>query len=203
MAYYPLAFLRPCGHPEPWPWKEGGSMKNESREEVLRSLTQKKKEFEQSLRRLMENQKEENDLLSGENLRDESDQAQREILLSSKYSLIERKVKELQGIERLIEKIERDDNFGTCEECGRQIPSRRLLIVPEASLCVACQRQTEKLNHMRNLAIQTSSGLRRYRESNWEDYDELDDIDNQLRNAGIEVFPVVDADATDIQDPQD
>jgi len=33
--------------------------------------------------------------------------------------------------------------YGTCQECGRQIPAERLAARPEATLCVDCQRQRE------------------------------------------------------------
>lgn len=34
-------------------------------------------------------------------------------------------------------------SYGTCKECGRQIPAERLAARPEATLCVDCQRQRE------------------------------------------------------------
>jgi len=69
---------------------------------------------------------------------DEIDDAQREISAYSLYSLIERKHRELRRIEYLISRILKEEEFGLCEECGAQIPKERLLIVPEATLCVAC-----------------------------------------------------------------
>jgi RNA polymerase-binding transcription factor DksA len=33
--------------------------------------------------------------------------------------------------------------YGTCQECGRQIPAERLAARPEATLCVDCQRRVE------------------------------------------------------------
>ena len=33
--------------------------------------------------------------------------------------------------------------YGTCQECGRQIPPERLAARPEATLCVECQRRLE------------------------------------------------------------
>lgn len=33
--------------------------------------------------------------------------------------------------------------YGLCEDCGRQIPPRRLEILPAATLCVGCQSQRE------------------------------------------------------------
>ena len=43
-----------------------------------------------------------------------------------------------------IRKIAEDEEFGRCEECGKRIPDERLLIVPEATRCVPCQREMEK-----------------------------------------------------------
>ncbi|MBV9545280.1 MAG: TraR/DksA C4-type zinc finger protein [Chloroflexi bacterium] len=36
-----------------------------------------------------------------------------------------------------------DGTYGTCRECGRQIPPERLEARPEATLCVECQRRLE------------------------------------------------------------
>jgi RNA polymerase-binding protein DksA len=36
-----------------------------------------------------------------------------------------------------------DGTYGTCKECGRQIPPERLEARPEATLCVDCQRRLE------------------------------------------------------------
>ena len=33
--------------------------------------------------------------------------------------------------------------YGTCQECGRQIPAARLAARPEATMCVDCQRRLE------------------------------------------------------------
>jgi RNA polymerase-binding transcription factor DksA len=33
--------------------------------------------------------------------------------------------------------------YGICEECGHEIPPRRLLIIPSATLCVNCQMRRE------------------------------------------------------------
>jgi len=36
------------------------------------------------------------------------------------------------------------DEFGECESCLAAIPVERLLVVPEASLCVLCQQKSEE-----------------------------------------------------------
>ena len=43
----------------------------------------------------------------------------------------------LRGLERALERID-DPEFGTCLECGEPIATGRLLVIPEAVLCVGC-----------------------------------------------------------------
>lgn len=35
--------------------------------------------------------------------------------------------------------------YGICERCGREIPTERLEVRPDATLCVTCQVEVEKL----------------------------------------------------------
>lgn len=35
--------------------------------------------------------------------------------------------------------------YGTCERCGKEIPTERLEVRPDATLCVQCQVEVEKL----------------------------------------------------------
>lgn len=51
--------------------------------------------------------------------------------------------RELQAIERALSKF-LNGTFGQCEECGDEIPVKRLLIVPEARLCMHCQNFQER-----------------------------------------------------------
>jgi RNA polymerase-binding protein DksA len=90
---------------------------------------------------------------------DEVDDAQREISAYSQFSLIERKNRELQKIDYLINRIENEEDFGLCEECGTPIPRERLLIVPETTLCVACQRELEKMDQRKSMASRVSSAM--------------------------------------------
>ena len=122
-------------------------MEHNSRKKLMKQLNLQKRQFEQALQQLIKSQKEYNDSFYDENLSDESDQAQREISAHRNYSLIEKKTRELEKLDRLIQKISRDEKFGECEECGDLIPLERLLIVPETSLCIDCQREQEKASH--------------------------------------------------------
>lgn len=48
----------------------------------------------------------------------------------------------LQELLRLLGRMEQED-FGTCEECGEDIPLRRLELVPTTSFCSACMGRME------------------------------------------------------------
>jgi DnaK suppressor protein len=59
-------------------------------------------------------------------------------------SLVERERKELIAVERALSRLA-SGTFGSCEECGEDIPRGRLLALPEARLCTQCQAYEEKL----------------------------------------------------------
>lgn len=63
--------------------------------------------------------------------------ARRHILLS-----------ELRQVEHALTRAA-SGQYGICEDCGREIPPRRLQIIPAATLCVACQgrRETHRTGH--------------------------------------------------------
>ena len=56
-------------------------------------------------------------------------------------SQLERKKEDVEAALRLIEK----GKYGTCERCGKEIPTERLDVRPDATLCVGCQAEVEKL----------------------------------------------------------
>ncbi|HYX91360.1 MAG TPA: TraR/DksA C4-type zinc finger protein [Myxococcaceae bacterium] len=46
----------------------------------------------------------------------------------------------LQRVERALRRLEEDpDDFGRCQECGDDIPFRRMKAMPYAELCTECQ----------------------------------------------------------------
>ncbi len=46
----------------------------------------------------------------------------------------------LKDIDDALEKI-KDNSYGKCEKCNKEIESKRLEIVPEARLCLKCGRE--------------------------------------------------------------
>lgn len=57
-------------------------------------------------------------------------------------AVLERRLKDIETALRLIEKGE----YGICTRCGKPIELERLEIKPDATLCIECQREVERLN---------------------------------------------------------
>jgi len=163
--------------------------RSELRDTFMQSILDKRQELEKTLEGLMESQKEYHVQFSGGDLIDELDQAQREISASSYYPIIERKIKELRKINLLIKRMSKEERFGLCEECGKHIPMERLLIVPEASLCVSCQRELEKRGLGRSAEARTSRGFGAEEEMDWE-IDGLDENGHLVMNSYMNTFSV-------------
>jgi DnaK suppressor protein len=118
----------------------------------LNKLTGKKQELEETIKHLLSSQKEDMSKISVDSFIDDLDRADREISAQTFYKLLDRKNKELERINFLIRRVQKEQDFGLCEECGRQIPEKRLLIMPEAVYCVPCQKELEKAELRINMA---------------------------------------------------
>ena len=57
--------------------------------------------------------------------------------------LAEVESRELARIEVALERM-RDGHYGICEGCGTSIPIARLNALPYATLCIKCQRESER-----------------------------------------------------------
>ena len=76
---------------------------------------------------------------------DELDTARSLSDVETHASLIERAEERLRAIDLAVDLLERG-RYGTCNQCGEEIPVERLKAVPFAAYCVDCQ---EKRNHAR------------------------------------------------------
>ena len=56
-------------------------------------------------------------------------------------AVLERKLSDIDNALRSIEK----GQYGTCERCGNQIELERLEVKPDATLCLSCQQEVERL----------------------------------------------------------
>lgn len=169
--------------------KKKETIKNDTlNSKFYKNLMLKKQEVESIINALLNNQKEDISNTSFGNYIEEFDRADREISAQTFYKLLDRKKKELEKINLLIDRIQNDQDFGLCEECGMRIPAERLLIMPDASLCVPCQKDLEKFEYRKNLAknAYTPTQLKKdFQLENSEDYDDEDDD-------GIVIKPDVD-----------
>jgi len=167
----------------------------------MKSLVLKKQELQQTLDRLMKSRKEYEGQLTAGDFIDEVDDAQREISAYSQFSLIERKNRELQKIEYLLSRVAEEQDFGLCEECGTRIPKERLLLVPEATLCVACQRELEKMDSRMSMASHSTGFSPTRREVSWETTEPPEEDDNLLVEYHIGTLPDVDMNESDTEGP--
>jgi DnaK suppressor protein len=74
---------------------------------------------------------------------DEGDRAGNERIRDVSILLSARNKGKVLAIEEALEKI-REGTYGTCAECGDEIGSARLKVMPLAQLCVTCQAKIEK-----------------------------------------------------------
>jgi DnaK suppressor protein len=181
--------------------KKSMTKTDDFRDAFVKSLELKKQELQQTLERLMKSRKEYEGQLTAGDFIDEVDDAQREISAYSQFSLIERKNKELQQIEYLLNRVAEEQDFGLCEECGTRIPKERLLLVPEATLCVACQRELEKIDSRMSMATRSSGFSPTRREVSWETTEPPEEDDNLLVEYHIGTMPNVDIDENDTEIP--
>jgi RNA polymerase-binding protein DksA len=59
------------------------------------------------------------------------------------YTLEENSGQVLAEIDAALKRID-DGTYGTCTNCGREIPAERLEAYPWASLCIDCKRESER-----------------------------------------------------------
>jgi DnaK suppressor protein len=61
------------------------------------------------------------------------------------WALIQSQRRKLESTERALESAEKG-TYGICENCGERIDPARLEILPQATLCLKCQREYERKN---------------------------------------------------------
>lgn len=71
---------------------------------------------------------------------DEDEQALSEMLQTLASTRNQGSTRELGEIDRALRKLRDDpDEFGVCEDCGDDIPEKRLTVMPFARFCAECQ----------------------------------------------------------------
>jgi len=74
---------------------------------------------------------------------DAADEAERLMEIATQDSLAESEVRLLEKIDLALRRIQ-DGSYGTCLNCGDEIPAERLEVKPSVSLCLFCQEEKER-----------------------------------------------------------
>jgi DnaK suppressor protein len=166
---------------------------------LMKGLELKKQELLQMLDHLRKSRDEYEGQLTAGDFIEEADDAQRQISAYSQFSLIERKNKELRKIEYLLSRVAAEQAFGLCEECGTRIPKERLVLVPEATLCVACQRDLEKMDSRISMASHASGFSPTLREVSWETGEPPEEDKDALVENPIDTLSIVETDEDELE----
>lgn len=73
---------------------------------------------------------------------DEADEIQANTIVEMDTQLFNRNSAKLTAIRETLDKIESGE-FGDCEDCGEEIPEKRLEINPCFKVCIACAEERE------------------------------------------------------------
>ncbi len=81
------------------------------------------------------------------NLREDNERGLEDLRESNAIKFVEIKVGELEQVEDALNRVESGD-YGRCRDCSRWIRPARLRIVPNATRCIKCQEQLERLGNI-------------------------------------------------------
>ncbi len=120
------------------------SPKNARHRTLQDLLMQKKKQLLADVKKSMGQNLQEDVRLAFEAAQDNPDRSVEELLKHIKATITGNKSKEVDKIDAALIKL-KEGSYGICEECGGDIPLKRLTIVPFAVYCVTCQQELEKV----------------------------------------------------------
>ena len=75
---------------------------------------------------------------------DPEDAATADVLVDLNLAEIDRDAQELRAIQDALARLRRGE-YGYCQRCGEEIAPGRLEAMPQATLCVQCQEQIERM----------------------------------------------------------
>lgn len=117
-------------------------------EKLARSLTKERQLIRHRLQMVSHPRISMNDISNGrESAAGDPDaaleQAQQDVLREQEVRAYERLASRAKILDKAWESLERG-TYGTCHECGQDIPRRRLEAVPGTTFCVQCQEKREQ-----------------------------------------------------------
>lgn len=121
------------------------SKQSSNREETLRKiLLQKKEEVTRNLEEQMGHQFNDDLQKRIDDVLDTGDQAMLDMAEELDLSVLEMRNKNLKAIKDALQRL-KEGTYGICEECGNEIPEKRLMVMPFTPFCVDCQQKQEVL----------------------------------------------------------
>ena len=174
-----------------------GKEKLQSR--FLSSLMARHEEVQSALNLLMERHKIQKLTFSKDDFIEDFDQAEWEVSANKYYTLLERKSTELKKIAILINRVLEEKEFGLCEECGEKIPEERLLIIPEATLCVFCQRELEKIDSRKGSGKRSYKPLGKEKSLEWEGEETSVEKEGFIIETVMDDLSLLDLEETDLE----
>ena len=99
--------------------------------------------------------------LSVRTIGDAADHAVREDEIDMQFALEESDLAELRRLDAADSRLDRED-FGICQSCGEPIEMKRLLAIPETSLCFGCADEAGRQNREERIHLGAPHGLSRW-----------------------------------------
>lgn len=112
-------------------------------ERLRQSLTERHRELRETIAHALDQQGDERNARLAGAVRDEADEAVAELLVDMDLASIHRELAELQEIDTALGRM-REDMYGQCQDCGRDIAVARLEAHPTATRCRECQEAQER-----------------------------------------------------------
>ena len=176
----------------------GMSENRDPRLMILEALIAKKNMVEKTLKEMKNGHGENKDGLFGDNFAEAADRAGKEISVQTYYSLLDRKFRELERLEKLVAQFQENEDFGFCEDCGEEIGYKRLVAMPGVTRCIDCQQEIEN-----KWSREKDSGRRFYAPGYGRDVDtepEFDDFETPFMRRKMEFLSWDDLQGIEIED---
>jgi DnaK suppressor protein len=106
-------------------------------------LRERANQLREEIRRTLERSNDETHVRIAELARDEGDDSFSDLVVDLNFSDIDRDAQELRRIDGALLRL-KEGSFGSCIDCGQDIPLARLQAEPTAARCVSCQELYEK-----------------------------------------------------------
>ncbi len=113
--------------------------------ELKELLIKKKLELLAEVKKAMGEKLDEDVRMTFDLLKDNPDKSVDELLKHVNARIIGNRSEEIDDIDSALNKLE-EGTYGACEECGEDIPIKRLEAVPSALYCVPCQNEIDRRN---------------------------------------------------------